>query len=414
MMSCRNAVANWLPISMVISLLVSCGGGGSGGGLPASATYTPKFTFVANSVSNDISVYTIDSSTGALTQVSCGPNGTTGCNGTVEPTNFVAGTSPGSVTVDPSGKFAYVTNSGSGDVSAYTIDATTGALTSIGSAVGAGTNPYSVTVDPTDRFAYVANNGSSDISLYTINASTGALSQVSCGSPGTTGCSGASPPTNFTSGSTPRSIAIDPTGKFAYVANYGGTISVFTIDALSGALTKVGADVTVGGYLTSVTVDPTGSFVYVAEYIVPYVAAYAIDTSTGALTAVSGSPFAAGQNATAYPYSVSVDPSGRFAYVTNYGNNSVTAYTIDAMSGALTRINCTAVTGCTGYDFVAGTNPVSIKVDLSGKFAYVANYGSNNVSVFAIDSVTGVLSSVGTASAAGANPYYITTSGAIH
>jgi len=56
-----------------------------------------------------------------------------------------AGTTPYSVTVDPSGKFAYAANRISNDVSAYTIDATTGVLTSTGAAVAAGTNPHSVT-----------------------------------------------------------------------------------------------------------------------------------------------------------------------------------------------------------------------------------------------------------------------------
>jgi 6-phosphogluconolactonase (cycloisomerase 2 family) len=48
------------------------------------------------------------------------------------------------VTVDPSGRFAYVANSSSNDVSAYTINASTGALTSIGSNALAGTSPSSV------------------------------------------------------------------------------------------------------------------------------------------------------------------------------------------------------------------------------------------------------------------------------
>ena len=49
------------------------------------------------------------------------------CSGTI-----AAGASPSSVAVDPSGKFAYVANADSGNVSMYTIDATTGALTLIG------------------------------------------------------------------------------------------------------------------------------------------------------------------------------------------------------------------------------------------------------------------------------------------
>ena len=59
----------------------------------------------------------------------------------------------------------------------YTIDATTGALTSIGT-IAAGTGPFSVVVDPSGKFAYVANSGSNDVSMYTINATTGALTSL--------------------------------------------------------------------------------------------------------------------------------------------------------------------------------------------------------------------------------------------
>jgi 6-phosphogluconolactonase len=82
-----------------------------------------------------------------------------------------------SVAIDPSGKFAYVANNGSNDLSMYTINAATGALTSIGT-IAAGITPGSVAVDPSGKFAYVANNGSNDLSMYTINAATGALTPI--------------------------------------------------------------------------------------------------------------------------------------------------------------------------------------------------------------------------------------------
>jgi 6-phosphogluconolactonase (cycloisomerase 2 family) len=63
---------------------------------------------------------------------------------------------------------------GSATISVYTINQITGALTA-GTAVAAGTAPYSVTVDPSGKFAYVANEGSANISVYTINQTTGAL-----------------------------------------------------------------------------------------------------------------------------------------------------------------------------------------------------------------------------------------------
>jgi 6-phosphogluconolactonase (cycloisomerase 2 family) len=78
--------------------------------------------------------------------------------------------------VDPSGKFAYVANDG-GNVSAYMINATTGALTEVLPRAAAGTNPRSITVDSSGRFAYVANFGG-NVSTYTISAITGALTPI--------------------------------------------------------------------------------------------------------------------------------------------------------------------------------------------------------------------------------------------
>src|SRR6266852_5478023 len=84
----------------------------------------PKFAYVANQCGNvsctgsgNVSGYTIDSTTGVLSPVPGSP--------------FAAGSAPSSVAVDPAGKFAYVTNLNSNDVSAYTIDSTTGALSPI-------------------------------------------------------------------------------------------------------------------------------------------------------------------------------------------------------------------------------------------------------------------------------------------
>jgi len=87
-------------------------------------------------------------------------------------------------TLEKTARFAYVANLNSDNVSAYTINQTTGVLTVVGT-VSAGTSPVSVAVDPTGRFAYVVNNGSNDVSVYMINQTTGALMAV--GTPATTG-----------------------------------------------------------------------------------------------------------------------------------------------------------------------------------------------------------------------------------
>jgi 6-phosphogluconolactonase len=92
-------------------------------------------------------------------------------------------------------QFLYVSNQADDTVSAYSIDAKTGALTSIpGSPFATGNSPSSVAVDPTAQFAYVANWRDGTVSGYSIDANTGALTPIS-GSP-------------FATGSLPRSIAI--------------------------------------------------------------------------------------------------------------------------------------------------------------------------------------------------------------
>ena len=102
--------------------------------------------------------------------------------------------------VSPNGQFAYVANFTSDDVSAYTINATTGALTPVpGSPFAAGLEPVSVAVSQNGQFAYVANDGSNDVSAYTINATTGALTPVP-GSP-------------FAAGSAPLSVTTTAPAK---------------------------------------------------------------------------------------------------------------------------------------------------------------------------------------------------------
>src|SRR5437868_1626730 len=70
-------------------------------------------------------------------------------------------------------QFAYVANFTSNNVSAFSINATTGALTTVGSPVAAGTGPISVAADPKGKFLYIANLDSNDVSAFTINGNTG-------------------------------------------------------------------------------------------------------------------------------------------------------------------------------------------------------------------------------------------------
>src|SRR5260221_14511632 len=106
-----------------------------------------------------------------------------------------------------------------------------------------------------------------------------------------------------------------------------GTVSAYSIGA-NGAvtqLTSLGSPFVAGAFPVSVAVDPTAKFAYVANEGENTVWAYSIGAN-GALTPVPNSPFAAGR----VPNSGAVDPTGKFAYLTNLSDNNVPAYTIGA------------------------------------------------------------------------------------
>ena len=340
----------------------------------------PKFAYVANENSSNVSAYAIDRTTGALTSVPGSP--------------FAAGSLPFSVAVDSSGKFAYVANFASNNVSAYTIDRTTGALSPVpGSPFAASTNPFSVAVDPSGNFAYVANGcgdpacSLGNVSAYTIDRTTGALSPVP-GSP-------------FAAGSFPSSVTVDSSGNFTYVANFfSNNVSAYSINRTTGALSPIpGSPFAAGSNPRSVTAHPSANFAYVANGG-GNISAYTIDRTTGALSPVPGSPFAAGSN----PPSVAVDPTGNFAYVANASSDNVSAYSIDRTTGSLSPVP--------GSPFAEASIPFSVAVDPSGKFAYVANEGSSNVSAYTIDQTTGSLSPVpGSPFAAGTLPFSVAIAG---
>src|SRR6185295_13455544 len=205
----------------------------------------------------------------------------------------------------------------------------------------------------------------------------------------------------FVAGANPNSIAVDPSGKFAYVANSASSsVSAYTIDAGTGSLGAVAGSpffTQFGALARAVAVDPLGRFVYVANEIsgppppgVNNVLAYTINAGNGALTKV-GAALPSG----ASPFSIAVDPGGKFVYVANSASNDVSGYSIDAVTGMLTSV---------GPAVATGTTPFSITVHPTGRFAYVANLGSNDVSAYSIDATTGVLAVMGPSLAAGASP----------
>jgi DNA-binding beta-propeller fold protein YncE len=143
------------PTSPSQTCTVKNGTGNTGSGdvtniVVTCTTNPPRFLYVANRGSGDVSAYTIDAVSGNLTPVAGSP--------------FATGGSPVAIAVDPTGAYAYVANQSSGTISGFAIDRNSGALTPItGSPFGTPVSPSALAVDPSSSFVYVTANGGSGV-----------------------------------------------------------------------------------------------------------------------------------------------------------------------------------------------------------------------------------------------------------
>jgi len=96
------------------------------------------------------------------------------------------GTSPSDLTIHPSGRFLYALDKGGPPyyITQYSIDTSSGALTSLG-VVSTGSTATRIRIDPSGRFVYECNSTSFDIWTYSVNQQSGLLTQI--GSPVNTG-----------------------------------------------------------------------------------------------------------------------------------------------------------------------------------------------------------------------------------
>ena len=317
-----------------------------------TCTLPGSFAYVANESSNTISAYAIDASTGALTEIAGSPFASTG-------------TGPVAVVVDPDGTYLYAANNASNTVSVYSINASTGALTAVGEPTGSGNGPFALLVDPSDQFLFVINKTDNTVSVF--ETGSGSLTAIS-GSP-------------FSVGSEPTSLATDPGGNFLYVTDYAqNAVAVFSIEPGGGSLAAIGGSpFAAGSGALSVSVDPTGTFAYVANETGDSVSMYSLNADTGALAALSGSPLALGSQAE----SVAVDPLGKFLLVSTSANE-LSSLAITPASGALTAVSTVGT----------GTFPLNVVINPQGTFAFVANENSADISVYAINATTGALTQV--------------------
>lgn len=339
-----------------IAFLAVC----AAGFLSGCASGHKQFVYVAGQGTNEAFEFRVQSN-GALA-----PLGTP---------NFPVGSNPAALLPHTSGDFLYVADFSGNDVILLDINRSNGSLSvpvsnSIVSPVNPNNifatdiGPVSLAMSPTSPFLYAVNQTSGNVNGYTADPGSGSLGVV-----------GGSP-FPIVPASHPSAVAIAPAGNFLFVANgTEGTIAVFSIGD-KGVLAQTGLPVSVGAGAipTSIAVDHSGRFLYVTDSAHNAVVGFAIQ-GNAALAPISGSPFAAG----AAPLGLGIDPQGALLYVANNGSNTVSAYAIDSKSGALGAVS--------GSPFpTGGVGPSAVAVDSDTSFVYVTEQGSHDVAAFSIAS----------------------------
>ena len=252
------------------------------------------------------------------------------------------GTSTCHLTVDRAGRHLLAVNYGTGSVIVRAIgdDGRLGDATAFIQHEGHSVDPrrqkgphaHSVNLDAANRFAFVADLGLDKVMVYRFDAGAGTLAPND-------------PPwAAMEPGSGPRHFAFHPTGRFAYVLNeMGSSVTAMAYDAAAGALTPIhtasalpkGFDGDNTG--AEVAVHPSGRFAYSSNRGHDSIAVFRIDEATGRLTP-AGHASTGGKR----PRHFAIDPSGRFLLAANRDSNSIVAFRIDAETGRLEPTGSTA------------------------------------------------------------------------
>ena len=381
----------------------------SGGGL-TSVAVDPSNKFVYATNASGVWGFSINAATGTLTSLSASAFTDGGAN-------------PVAIAMDPLGRFAFVANGGG--VSAYKFNATNpGVLDPVGAPVAAGGVPIALAVDPSGRFVYVASQGSNGVSQFSINATTGALTPLApsfvstavaplgigidpsgrsvyvAGAAATSNVLGFTIGANGTlspfasgpvsAGNSPRSVAFDAAGRFAYFANQNSNdVTVFSV-AANGVLSSPVAAATQSSQTWTAALDPSGQFAYAVNQGTGDVTLFSVNAGNGSLSRLGSVAARFSPGSIAFTRGTSaVSYTPRFAYTANLGSDDISAFRIDAGSGALTLVTNPPILS-------GGTQPFPVAADPAGRFLYVAHQGSDDVAAFRIDATSGALTAIGT------------------
>jgi 6-phosphogluconolactonase (cycloisomerase 2 family) len=301
------------------------------------------------------------------------------------------------------GLYVYVVNSTDntdGDVSAFTIDAATGALTAVaGSPVAANKGPSAIAIYADyalqgNTLVYVSNMTSADMTTFEYAGSNGALPVIGNSSiflPA---------PTTLVPESMVTGTGGSPYDPYVFIGGRGtgsqGTIAGLRLDNMgfvSATATGFDTATVTAGPVLGLALDNPASLLFATASSANLLYVYSANTDAS-LTAFVEGPYKTGND----PRGVAVLPINSdntyktgFVYTANRGDNNISAFAFDAQAATLQPATT----------FATGKAPVGIAIDATGTYLYSANSGDGTVSAFSINPTTGALTSLGAAVASG-------------
>jgi 6-phosphogluconolactonase len=175
-----------------------------------------------NVLANGNFVYAVNESDATISAFQVGSDGVLSSIGLVS-----VGTTPNAVAADPTDKFLYVTDGASNQMYGFVVQSN-GSLTRMAKPFKTDNLPNAVAVDPRGIYVYVANYNANDVSAYTIDQSTGNATPIA-GSP------------IYAVGNGPLCVLVEPSeGRYIYTANFlGNNVSGLALNPATGGLSAV-------------------------------------------------------------------------------------------------------------------------------------------------------------------------------
>lgn len=274
----------------------------------------------------------------------------------------------------------------SGAVSAFAMDGAAGALRLINQRPTRGGAPCYVTIARSGRFVLVANYLGGNVCVLPVLKDGSLGESVDLKQDVGSGVN-----RERQEGAHAHCIVLDRADRFAYCCDLGtDKVMLYRFDARAGRLTpntQPWVASKPGAGPRHLTLHPGGRFAYVLNELDSTVTAYAHDGAQGTLAEVqTASTLPADFKGANTGADIHVAPNGRFLYCSNRGHDSLAAFRLDAATGRLRPL---------GHTPTEGKTPRNFAIDPTGQFLLVANQNSDTIVTFRLDAQTGALTPTG-------------------